>query len=314
MALSSLRVRRGSRATRLTLRVVTAGVFGLAGLLLATTAVTARGTDLRAARAADLGDLVHARSLDLDRLQGQVDAMASRVDQLGDGDRSAGLARRRAALAPGAGLTELTGPGVRVVLDDAPRNPGQSLPGNPTPDDLVVHQQDVQAVVNAMWRAGASGVSVMGQRLATTSAVRCVGNTLLLGGRVYSPPFRIEAVGDADRIVRALDDDPQVQIYREYVALYGLGYAVHDEPELTLAAYSGPLPSVDVPERPAPAAVPPSPRAAPKPACCLASTGICRRRSSRWRNVRCCCPRSLPHCPCCALLRNWPAARQNPST
>ncbi len=58
-----------------------------------------------------------------------------------------------------------------------------------SPDDLVVHQQDVQAVVNALWAGGADAVQVMDQRLLSTSAVRCVGNTLLLNGRVYSPPY-----------------------------------------------------------------------------------------------------------------------------
>ena len=69
-------------------------------------------------------------------------------------------------------------------------------PGGLGPDDLVVHQQDVQAVVNALWRGGADGVQVMDQRLIATSAVRCVGNTLILQGRVYSPPFTVTAVGD----------------------------------------------------------------------------------------------------------------------
>ncbi len=54
-------------------------------------------------------------------------------------------------------------------------------------------------MVNAMWRGGASGVTVMGQRLISTSAVRCVGNTVILQGQVYSPPFVIEAVGDVTR-------------------------------------------------------------------------------------------------------------------
>ena len=73
-----------------------------------------------------------------------------------------------------------------------------ACPGGSGPDDLVVHQQDVQAVVNALWRGGADGVQIMDQRLIATSAVRCVGNTLILQGRVYSPPYTITAVGDPD--------------------------------------------------------------------------------------------------------------------
>ena len=53
-------------------------------------------------------------------------------------------------------------------------------------------------MVNALWQGGARGIQVMDQRLISTSAVRCVGNTLILQGRVYSPPYRITAVGDPD--------------------------------------------------------------------------------------------------------------------
>ena len=67
--------------------------------------------------------------------------------------------------------------------------PADQLPEGVGVDDIVVHQQDVQAVVNALWSGGAEAMMVMDQRLISTSAVRCVGNTLILQGRVYSPPF-----------------------------------------------------------------------------------------------------------------------------
>src|SRR3569833_1449764 len=84
--------------------------------------------------------------------------------------------------------------------------------GDPSPDDLVVHQQDVQAVGNALWAGGATGMQIMDQRLISTSAVRCVGNTLILQGVVYSPPFRITATGAPDRLRAALDASPEIQI------------------------------------------------------------------------------------------------------
>ena len=39
---------------------------------------------------------------------------------------------------------------------------------------------------------------IQDQRIIATSAVQCVGNTLLLQGRVYSPPYVIKAIGDPD--------------------------------------------------------------------------------------------------------------------
>lgn len=144
-----------------------------------------------------------------------------------------------AALSPVVGTTEVRGPGVTVTLDDADApNP---IPDGLTGDDYIVHQQDVQGVVNALWRSGASGVTVMGQRLINTSAVRCVGNTVILQGRVYSPPFVIEGVGDVERMAATLEEDESVRFFRDWAAVVGMRYEQAFSRELVLPAYTGPL-------------------------------------------------------------------------
>ena len=90
-----------------------------------------------------------------------------------------------------------------VTLADAPRSADRVLPEGTSPDDVVVHQQDVQAVVNALWAGGAEAMQIMDQRIVSTSAVRCVGNTLILQGRVYSPPYEITAIGDPERLAQS---------------------------------------------------------------------------------------------------------------
>jgi uncharacterized protein YlxW (UPF0749 family) len=231
-----------SRAWRVAVPVVLA----LGGLLMATSAATARGTDLRSDRRTDLVDLVRGQAQQAERNDAQVQALRDDVDRLTAAaaahDAPVGAARAEAArLSPLAGLTPMTGPAVTVTLDDAARDPGTPLPAGVSPDDVVVHQQDVQAVVNALWAGGAEGVTVMDQRLIATSAVRCVGNTLILHGRVYSPPFTISAVGDTAGMRAALEASPTLQIYRQWVEAVGLGYQVDEEPSRTLAAYAGPL-------------------------------------------------------------------------
>ena len=66
----------------------------------------------------------------------------------------------------------------------------------------------------------------MDQRIIATSAVRCVGSTLLLHGQVYAPPYTVTAVGPTDRMQRALEVSPRVAIYRQYADLLGLGFDV----------------------------------------------------------------------------------------
>jgi uncharacterized protein YlxW (UPF0749 family) len=96
-------------------------------------------------------------------------------------------------------------------------------------------------VVNALWAGGAEAMKLMDQRVISTSAVRCVGNTLILQGRVYSPPYVIQAIGDPSAMSAALDNSNTVTIYRQYAKLLGLGYDVKSMDKVTFPAYSGSL-------------------------------------------------------------------------
>jgi uncharacterized protein YlxW (UPF0749 family) len=69
--------------------------------------------------------------------------------------------------------------------------------------------------------------------------VRCVGNTLILQGRVYSPPYVITAIGNRDAMRAALDADPSVENLRQWSIAVGLGYDVSSAGEQTFPAYSG---------------------------------------------------------------------------
>ncbi|MCW2572602.1 MAG: hypothetical protein JWO88_2660 [Frankiales bacterium] len=217
----------------------------LAGLLFATSAATAAGTDLRAGRRTQLTELIAEERRTVDAQERQAAALRSEVARVqalaAAGNSSVATERARGdALAPAAGLIAVTGPGLTVRLDDAPRKDGVP-PASRNPDDLVVHQQDVQAVVNALWAGGAEAMTLMGQRVISTSAVRCVGNTVVLHGRVYSPPFVVSAIGDPHRLRIALDQEPGVEFFRTFVDKYGLGYSVRTVDPMHLPAYDGPL-------------------------------------------------------------------------
>jgi uncharacterized protein YlxW (UPF0749 family) len=229
-------------------------VAGLAGLLFTQTATTANGTALRTDRP-DLADVIAQRKREVAADQARAAALRHDVDNLtagqaGSDDRVAEQRGRGQAERPDAGLTALHGPGLTVRLNDAPRRPDGSRPAGARPDDLVVHQQDVQAVVNALWAGGAEAMTIMGVRVISTSAVRCVGNTLLLDGRVYSPPFAVAAIGDPDRMRQALQDSEGVRLFREAAVAFGLGYDVRVEGDVRLPAYDGSiaLNSARVPE------------------------------------------------------------------
>jgi uncharacterized protein YlxW (UPF0749 family) len=216
----------------------------LAGLLLAATHGVSRGGEIRRSDAPRLVDLVRAEQSSVDRLTAERDALATRIDSTHGRSISGALAammKRSAELAEDAGAAPVHGPGLVVTLTDAQRDANGRFPRDASPDDLVVHQQDIQAVLNAMWSAGAEAVQMQDQRLIATSAPRCVGNTLLLNGRTYSPPYTIAAVGDAAAMQAALAAAPLVTLYKQYVVRFGLGYDEAVRPDLPLVGFTEPV-------------------------------------------------------------------------
>ncbi|MFD7555757.1 MULTISPECIES: DUF881 domain-containing protein [unclassified Streptomyces] len=235
---------KGPRRRAGTVRLLTAAVFALAGLLFVTSFNTSKGTNIRTdASMLKLSDLIHERSQDNAELEQSLEPVRNKVDALADRDDGSTKAEdaKLTALRAASGTEELPGKGLTVTLNDAPPNATARIPNvpEPQPNDLVIHQQDLQAVVNALWQGGAQGIQVMDQRLISTSAVRCVGNTLILQGRVYSPPYKVSAVGDPGALRKALAASPALQNYQLYVNAYGLGWKVDEHKALTLPGYSG---------------------------------------------------------------------------
>jgi uncharacterized protein YlxW (UPF0749 family) len=204
-------------------------------------AVTLRGRPSapvsRLPRQSALAGLIDRQQQTAADLRGQVDDLRGQIGaiQATDAARLSSLAGQQEQLHGAdlqAGLVPVRGPGLRVVLDDSDRRTSPS--GNL--NDLVVHSQDIQAVVNAMWRAGAEAISVNDERLVSTTAVLCVGNTLLLNGTVHSPPYQVAAIApsrdrfEADSLVKALHG---------YADLFGLRFSVTSDANLVVGAYRG---------------------------------------------------------------------------
>jgi uncharacterized protein YlxW (UPF0749 family) len=216
----------------------------LAGLLLAATHGVSGGAEIRRSDAPRLVDLVRAAQSSVSRLNAERDELANKIDSVHGRSPDAALAamrRRSAELAGEAGMDPVHGPGLVVTLQDAQRDANGRFPRDASPDDLVVHQQDIQAVLNALWSAGAEAIQMQDQRIIATSVPRCVGNTLLLNGRTYSPPYTITAIGDAAAMQAALAAAPLVTLYKQYVVRFGLGYREEVKPDVQLVGHSEPV-------------------------------------------------------------------------
>lgn len=232
-------VRSDSRHPRLA-RSASVIVMALAGLMMTTAAINSRGHDLRPERDTDMATLVRSQASHNAALQKEAAGLRAQVEDLSKANQTPGVTSSvissASALAPSVGLEAVSGKALRVTLDDAP------LSENPDGVDanmLVVHQQDIQMVVNTLWSGGAEAMTIQGQRVISTTAVKCVGNTVVLHGVAYAPPYVIEAIGDLNAMQKALDTSEAVRIYKEYVSAYQLGWSVERAGQVTMPAYTG---------------------------------------------------------------------------
>lgn len=144
-------------------------------------------------------DLVNER----DGLQEQLTAAQKELDDYrsaaASGDGSEALKSEVDYLSMVAGLTDVEGPGVMVILQD-------STAANTSGDenDYLIHDSDLLSVVNELRDAGAQALSLNGQRILATSEIRCAGSVVLINGQRVAAPFVLYAIGDPTTLYNAL--------------------------------------------------------------------------------------------------------------
>ncbi|NED98717.1 DUF881 domain-containing protein [Phytoactinopolyspora halotolerans] len=219
-------------------------VLAACGALLVITAKTSGGTDLRGSEVLEMPDLVRAEERRVEELIADAENLRSEIDelteQLGDNETKE-IQQQLEELQTTAALGSVEGSGITVTLDDSPQadTPEQDLAPGTHVEDYIIHQQDLEAVMNALWAGGADAMMVMDQRIGNTSTVRCVGPVLQLEGKQYSPPYTISAIGDTDAMLDALERSEAVEWFRAAADAYGLGYEVEMEDLITMPAYEG---------------------------------------------------------------------------
>lgn len=223
-----------------------------ATLLIVVAAVQAHVRAPAAARnRADLAATVAEQTRAVDALTEQVAGLRLSVARLrdaalaGSASGSALSARIRAEeLASGAAA--VSGPGVQVTLDDAPGQAGSRR--------NRVLDRDLQAVVNALWAAGAEAIAVNDQRLTAASAIRQAGDAILVNFTPVSAPYHLLAVGDPVALETSFASSRAAGQMRSFSQLYGLRFDYSRQSTLRLPAaaeetlrYARPLPSPTAP-------------------------------------------------------------------
>ena len=197
------------------------------GLLFSVSALNERKNP---AATSDLSTLVRNRQEQVKVVENEVAALDAQIQsftaatpQSGTPDEDAFTARS---------TRPVSGPGVQITLSDAP--PGQ-IPEGATPNDLVIHQQDIEDTMNALWSGGAEAMTVQGVRITSRTVIRCIGNVILVDGTSYSPPYVIQAIGDPDTLRATVTANPRMVNYQVYVTKYGLGWEMQTKDSLSFA-------------------------------------------------------------------------------
>ena len=195
------------------------------GLLFSVSALNERR---HPAATSDLATLVRTRQEQVRQLETEVSSLDAAIE--GFSPAQSGTAAEDAFT---AGSTRpVSGPGVQITLSDAPT--GQ-VPAGATPDDLVIHQQDIEDTMNALWSGGAEAMTVQGVRVTDRTVIRCSGNVILVDGTSFSPPYVIQAIGDPAALHAAVASNPRMVNYQAYVAKYGLGWDMQTKDALSFA-------------------------------------------------------------------------------
>ena len=165
----------------------------------------------------------------LNQMQAERDALLEQNKALEKTLKEGSFGAEMEELLAFAGLTEVTGEGVTVTMNDSSTHSGSDM------NAYLVHAEDLLSVVNELNGAGAKAVSINGQRMVGQSAITCAGSIVMVNGVRVAAPFEIKSVGDPEVMDSALHFPGGVI---DNLAPWGIEISVRKETAVTVAAYT----------------------------------------------------------------------------
>lgn len=208
-------------------------VMGLFGVLVATAAMqTARNAEEQSGGRDSLVTQVKARTAQLDARRARVTNLRQEIEglqtlYLETTSQGRLLSARLDRLSQVTGAVPVTGPGVKVVVDDAPGAVG--------PVEQVL-DEDLQKLVNALWASGAEAISINGQRLSNLSAIRSAGQAITVNFVSLSRPYTVLAIGDPDTMPARFVETEHGRDWLDLHAVNRLQFTMTEEDSLRLPA------------------------------------------------------------------------------
>lgn len=154
-----------------------------------------------------------------------------RAAALGSDAGSQELQSRINRLDPVVGLVAVRGPGVDVVVDDAP--------GTADDERDRVLDVDLQILANGLWQAGAEAVAINGHRLSALTAIRSAGDAVTVDYRSLTPPYRVEAIGNPKTLPAAFAETAAGPWWHDLAQNRGMRFTMTGADDLVLPADPG---------------------------------------------------------------------------
>jgi len=171
--------------------------------------------------------------LDNAHLEQEATDLAAKIDEARKGRSQASdvLGSELSKIRMYAGLTQLTGPGVEVIMENPPEKDG-------SPSFYSIRDEDILKVINDLRGAGAEAMSINGQRILSTSEIRLAGNHINVNLVRLSAPYRILAIGKPGTLKSSLEIKGGLV---EYLSANGITVAVQEWEKINIPAYDGSL-------------------------------------------------------------------------
>ncbi len=168
----------------------------------------------------------------LKQVENEKDRLSQELDNMKEGGENSALKAEISRLKTFAGLSNLVGEGIEIVLDDSkivskPRD---------NPNLYIIHDEDLLRVLNELRAAGAEAISVNDQRILAMSEVRCAGPTVLINNVRSTPPYIIKAIGNPKNLTSALRLRGGVV---ETFEFWGIQVKISDSDNIFIPAFKG---------------------------------------------------------------------------
>ena len=116
-----------------------------------------------------------------------------------------------------SGYTDINGQGIIIKIKDNEND----IKDGQNPNDLIVHDIDILRIINDLKISGAKALSINGDRVISTSKIKCSGATITVNETTYGQPFIIKAIGDINSLMNYINSpDSYTNLLKDGYGIY----------------------------------------------------------------------------------------------